>query len=47
LQVRLVDAAFVWTEEHSRRVKVKLTIQKEVCPVITLNALNVRPEKMR
>ncbi|XP_043223415.1 60S ribosomal export protein NMD3-like isoform X2 [Amphibalanus amphitrite] len=29
-QVRLVDAAFVWTEPHSRRIKVKLTIQKEV-----------------
>ncbi|GMT28598.1 hypothetical protein PFISCL1PPCAC_19895, partial [Pristionchus fissidentatus] len=30
IKVRLVDAAFVWTEEHSKRVKVKLTIQKEV-----------------
>uniref|UniRef100_A0A914I4D3 60S ribosomal export protein NMD3 n=1 Tax=Globodera rostochiensis TaxID=31243 RepID=A0A914I4D3_GLORO len=29
-KVRLVDAAFVWTEPHSKRVKVKLTIQKEV-----------------
>jgi len=29
-QVRLVDASFVWTEPHSRRIKVKLTIQKEV-----------------
>ncbi|KAJ3343737.1 hypothetical protein HDU93_006649 [Gonapodya sp. JEL0774] len=29
-KVRLVDAGFVWTEPHSRRVKVKLTIQKEV-----------------
>jgi len=29
-KVRLIDAAFVWTEPHSRRVKVKLTIQKEV-----------------
>ncbi|OWA50284.1 60S ribosomal export protein NMD3 [Hypsibius exemplaris] len=28
--VRLVDAGFVWTEPHSRRVKVKLTVQKEV-----------------
>jgi nonsense-mediated mRNA decay protein 3 len=25
-----VDAGFVWTEPHSRRIKVKLTIQKEV-----------------
>jgi NMD protein affecting ribosome stability and mRNA decay len=31
-KVRLVDAGFVWTEPHSKRVKVKLTIQKEVRP---------------
>ncbi|VDM62923.1 unnamed protein product [Angiostrongylus costaricensis] len=30
LKVRLTDACFVWTEPHSKRVKVKLTIQKEV-----------------
>ena len=30
LQVRLVDAGFIWTEPHSKRLKVKLTIQKEV-----------------
>jgi nonsense-mediated mRNA decay protein 3 len=30
-KVKLVDAGFVWTEPHSKRVKVKLTIQKEVC----------------
>ena len=30
MQVRLTDASFVWTEAHSKRVKVKLTIQKEV-----------------
>lgn len=29
-KVRLVDAGFVWTEPHSKRLKVKLTIQKEV-----------------
>lgn len=28
-KVRLVDAGFVWTEPHSRRIKVKLTVQKE------------------
>lgn len=28
--VKLVDAGFIWTEPHSRRLKVKLTIQKEV-----------------
>ena len=30
LQVKLVDAGFVWTEPHSRRIKVKLTVQAEV-----------------
>lgn len=29
-QVNMVDATFVWTEPHSRRIKVKLTVQKEV-----------------
>lgn len=29
-KVHLVDAGFVWTEPHSKRIKVKLTIQKEV-----------------
>jgi nonsense-mediated mRNA decay protein 3 len=29
-KVRLVDAAFIWTEPHSKRIKLNLTIQKEV-----------------
>ncbi|KAF4455569.1 nuclear export sequence-containing nonribosomal [Fusarium albosuccineum] len=29
-KVRIVDASFIWTEPHSRRVKVKLTIQDAV-----------------
>lgn len=29
-KVKLIDAGFIWTEPHSRRLKVKLTIQKEV-----------------
>ena len=29
-KVRLVDASFIWTEPHSKRLKVKLTVQKEV-----------------
>ncbi|VDM37846.1 unnamed protein product [Toxocara canis] len=29
-KVRLTDASFIWTEPHSKRIKVKLTIQKEV-----------------
>lgn len=28
-KVRLVDASFIWTEPHSRRVRVKLTVQGE------------------
>lgn len=28
-KVRLVDAAFIWTEPHSRRIRVKLTVQGE------------------
>mmetsp|Transcript_61968 Transcript_61968/g.146760 ORF Transcript_61968/g.146760 Transcript_61968/m.146760 type:complete len:225 (+) Transcript_61968:193-867(+) len=29
-KVKLVDASFIWTEPHSKRLKIKLTIQKEV-----------------
>ncbi|PHH92112.1 hypothetical protein CDD83_8875 [Cordyceps sp. RAO-2017] len=29
-KVRIVDASFVWTEPHSRRIKVKLTIQDSI-----------------
>ena len=29
-KVRLVDAAWVWTEPHSMRIKLRLTIQREV-----------------
>jgi nonsense-mediated mRNA decay protein 3 len=29
-KVRLVDAGFIWTEPHSKRIKVKLTVQSEV-----------------
>lgn len=28
-RVRLVDASFIWTEPHSKRIKIKITIQKE------------------
>ncbi|CAL9729522.1 60S ribosomal export protein Nmd3p [Monosporozyma unispora] len=28
-KVRLVDASFIWTEPHSRRIKVKITVQGE------------------
>lgn len=29
-EVRLVDASFIWTEEHSKRIRVKITVQKEI-----------------
>jgi nonsense-mediated mRNA decay protein 3 len=29
-KVRLIDASFIWTEPHSRRIKIKLTIQKQI-----------------
>jgi len=29
-KVKLVDVNFIWTEPHSRRVKLKLTVQQEV-----------------
>ncbi|KAJ9695823.1 hypothetical protein PVL29_011013 [Vitis rotundifolia] len=29
-KVRLIHAEFVWTEPHSKRIKVKLRVQKEV-----------------
>lgn len=29
-ELKLVDAGFIWTEPHSKRIKVKLTVHKEV-----------------
>lgn len=29
-KVKLIDASFVWTEAHSKRLKIKLTVQREV-----------------
>ncbi|KAJ5295664.1 hypothetical protein PENANT_c001G02839 [Penicillium antarcticum] len=28
-KVRIIDASFIWTEPHSRRIKMKITIQQE------------------
>lgn len=28
-KVRVIDAGFIWTEPHSRRIKVKVTVQQE------------------
>jgi len=35
-KVKLIDAAFIWTEPHSKRIKVKLTIQKEAFTDVVL-----------
>jgi nonsense-mediated mRNA decay protein 3 len=40
-EVKLVDAGFVYTEPHSRRLKVKLTIQKEVFNSVILQQVFV------
>lgn len=29
-RIKLIDASFIWTEPHSKRLKVKLTIQKDI-----------------
>ncbi|GIQ89160.1 60S ribosomal export protein NMD3, partial [Kipferlia bialata] len=29
-KLKVVDARFVWCEEHSRRIRLRLTVQKEV-----------------
>lgn len=29
-KVRLVDAGFIWTEPHSKKLMVKLIVQKEI-----------------
>ena len=28
-KVRIIDASFIWTEPHSKRIKMKITIQQE------------------
>jgi nonsense-mediated mRNA decay protein 3 len=35
-KVRIIDASFVWTEPHSRRIKVKITVQDEVSDGVLL-----------
>jgi nonsense-mediated mRNA decay protein 3 len=35
-KVRVVDASFIWTEPHSRRIKLKLTIQDSVANDVIL-----------
>ncbi|RZC39523.1 60S ribosomal export protein NMD3 [Asbolus verrucosus] len=40
-RVKLVDAAFVWTEPHSKRIKIKLTVHGEVLGGATLQQVFV------
>ena len=40
-KVRLTDASFIWTEPHSKRLKVKLTIQKEIFAATVLQQVLV------
>ncbi|KAI3708065.1 hypothetical protein L2E82_37097 [Cichorium intybus] len=35
-QIRLIHAEFIWTEPHSKRIKVKLKVQKEVLNGVVL-----------
>jgi len=35
-KVRIVDASFIWTEPHSKRIKVKLTVQDSVSDGVLL-----------
>ncbi len=35
-KVRVVDASFIWTEPHSRRIRVKLTVQDSVADGVLL-----------
>ncbi|CBF85414.1 hypothetical protein AN1711.2 [Aspergillus nidulans FGSC A4] len=35
-KIRVIDAGFIWTEPHSRRIKVKLTIQDSVSDGVIL-----------
>lgn len=32
--MKLIDAEFVWTEPHSKRIKLNLTVQKEAFGVV-------------
>lgn len=29
-RIRIIDASFIWTEPHSRRIRVKITVQDAV-----------------
>ena len=37
-KAKIIDASFIWTEPHSKRIKVKVTIQKEILGKTTLQS---------
>ena len=39
-RVRLVNAEFLWTEPHSKRLKVTITVQKEVCACVSAESMS-------
>jgi nonsense-mediated mRNA decay protein 3 len=43
-RVRLTDAHFIWTEPHSKRLRVSLTVQKEVSQPFDLQQSGVGRE---
>lgn len=40
-EVKLIDAGFIWTEPHSKRIKVKLTVHGEVMDGVVLQQVFV------
>jgi len=40
-KVRIIDASFIWTEPHSRRVKLKIVIQQEAFDAILQQSFEV------
>ncbi|XP_011505275.1 PREDICTED: 60S ribosomal export protein NMD3 [Ceratosolen solmsi marchali] len=38
-RVKLIDASFVWTEPHSKRIKIKLTVHGEIMTNATLEQI--------
>jgi len=39
-KVRLINAQFIFTEPHSKRIKLQLTIQKEVIIILSIYLIN-------
>ena len=45
--MKLVDAGFIWTEPHSKRLKVKLRVQKEVLSGVKLEQVFISELKLQ